>query len=98
MGTCEGARSIPVLLEKQRLKVEPVADMDPESQDERPETVTTGLCPEQGHRSHKEGAGQTGEGEWKGGRSCLSESRGIWLPCRSAESRDRPQGCFRTIA
>lgn len=48
--------------------------MDPERQDERLETVTTGLCPEQDwtgvHRSHEEGAGPDRGGEG-GGREEL---------------------------
>lgn len=60
------------------------ADMDPESQDERLETVTTGLCPEQGwtgvHRSHEKVQDQMEEERVGGGRSCLSGSRGTCLP------------------
>lgn len=56
--------------------MEQVADMDPESQNERPETVTTGLCPEQGwaevHRSHEEDVGpdRAGESSREGGLAC----------------------------
>lgn len=87
MGTCSGNPIHPSSAEEAEAKH--VADMDPESQDERPETVSTGLCLEQGwtgmHRSLEEGTGpdRGGESEREGVRSCLSESREAWPPeCR----------------